>query len=42
MFKNLILAAFVVVSFGSAILACATPAAAGDDFTESVIFEYGH
>ncbi|MGO8799863.1 MAG: hypothetical protein ACLQE9_22375 [Roseiarcus sp.] len=37
MFRNLILAAFVVVSFGGAILAGATPAAADDD----VVFEYG-
>jgi len=32
MFKNLILAAFVAVSFAGAILTSATPAAADDDF----------
>ena len=43
MFKNLILAAFVAVSFGGAILASATPAAAAveEAMKEEVTFEYG-
>ena len=43
MFKNLILAAFVALSFGGAILTSATPAKAEDhkSMKEEVTFEYG-
>ncbi len=40
MFKNLVLAVIVAVSFGGAILTSATPAAA-ESPKEEVTFEYG-